>query len=258
MALGLLSLAADQVTAANIWRHLQLNLYNPDHVALSYQNYLRSHLANPYLKIANGVFTNVDVTIADQFRERATTCFGSTARTLNFARNQRAAAAINDWVAQKTNNLTTHLISTNSLNANTNVLLVNALHFKADWDVQFPPENTETAIFTLDIGHKVGLVEMMRMERFLPCSEEPLLDAKVLKLAYDDRNTTIVFILPNAVDGLWTLGHKLHSAGESNLRRILFDRPSNLDNPLVAVHLPKFEVELSTDLMSPLKEVTHF
>lgn len=262
LALGLLSMGVDQDTAVDTWQNLRLMAGSNDSVRIAniYQNYLETHLRGPYLKIANAVFTDDAVTIAAGFKDLASHQFGSLAQTLNFTNSAKAAKTMNDWIASKTNNLFTDLIASNSITEYTKVMLINAVHFKADWDAKFRRRDTVSEFFTspTETGrHKERVVEMMRMKTKLPCSEEPSIDAKVLKLEYVGRNTTMVFILPNEVDGLSTLGHRLRSAGAANLRRMLFDKPSRRrDYPLVDLYLPKFEVRFSTPLKKTLKKVT--
>ncbi|XP_015332562.1 serpin B6-like [Marmota marmota marmota] len=54
---------------------------------------------------------------------------------------------INTWVAKKTEDKITELLSPGSLNTNTKLVLVNAIYFKGNWDKQFDKELTQERPF---------------------------------------------------------------------------------------------------------------
>lgn len=241
-------------TAEEIWNGLNFQSKDRLFIADMYSNYLNSTLNNPFLNIANAIFVQEGVIVSDEFKELATHKFDSSAQTVNFAETKEAADKINDWVYHKTHGLIYDPISSDSFDAQTKMVLMNALSFKADWEIPFHASNNIKEPFHTADGKSENSVEMMTMTDFLQYTDAPEIDAKVLKLKYSDNNTTMVFILPNAVDGLASLGSKINFVGASAFRNMLRDTPYS-DRSMVNVHLPKFNVEIVISLKSVLKKV---
>lgn len=76
------------------------------------------------------------------------------AETLDFGDSANAAAKMNAFVAEATRNHITHLIDASHLNAETRLVLINALYFKAPWLEQFKKEDTTPGVFNTPSGPK--------------------------------------------------------------------------------------------------------
>jgi serine protease inhibitor len=63
------------------------------------------------------------------------------------------------------------------------LVLTNAVHFKADWGIQFLSRHTEKELFHVTPTQEVA-VDMMHMEKYLMYKHSTLLGAKVLELPY--------------------------------------------------------------------------
>lgn len=254
LALGLLSMGAGGETAKEIWKGLKFQTKNRNNVADVYSKYLISYLHHPFLKIANAIFVQDGFVISDEFKELATSNFGTHVHSLSFAESKMAANTINDWVSLNTHNLINDFITSDALDAQTKMLIVNALHFKANWEIPFDANKNIKAPFYTAEGKSESTVEMMRMQNVLRYTEVPEVDAKVLILYYDDKNTTMVFVLPNEVNGLSSLKTKLISVGPFAFQKMLHHKPLN-KRPMVNVQLPKFKVEFEVSLEGTLKKV---
>ena len=53
-----------------------------------------------------------------------------------------AAAEINNWVAEKTNNKVTEIVSADAVDTLTRLILINAVYFKGDWLKKFDVNST--------------------------------------------------------------------------------------------------------------------
>lgn len=74
------------------------------------------------------------------------------AETLDFANPSAAADTINKFVADATRDHITHLIESSQLDAETRLVLINALYFKAPWREQFKEEATQLGDFFTSSG----------------------------------------------------------------------------------------------------------
>ncbi|ODM87572.1 Speckle-type POZ protein B [Orchesella cincta] len=92
-----------------------------------------------------------------------------------------AATTINKWVESTTKNKIKHLISEDSLNSLTRLVLVNGIYFKGLWEHQFNTFSTSKAQFRTSESNNVE-VDMMYIQKTFPYAELPELDAKALGL----------------------------------------------------------------------------
>ncbi|KAJ8932604.1 hypothetical protein NQ318_000807 [Aromia moschata] len=155
-------------------------------------------------------------------------------KLVDFSKSEAAAGSINDWVEKKTNNKIRDLISVDSLNHLTRLVLVNAIYFKGTWQEKFKPARTATRKFYLNDEDTIENNENM--------------NAKVLQLLFVNNNVSLVVILPNERTGIADLKEKL--AG-GDLTKIT----GNMRRRKVYVKLPKFRIEQTIDLKEPLTEM---
>lgn len=115
------------------------------------------------LKVANKIYVANGYSIKPNFSDIARESFNSEAQNINFNSKVAAARTINKWVEDHTSNKIIDLISPNSLNANTKMILVNAIYFKGEWETKFVPQRTGKKEFYLDAYNTV-IVDMMEIE----------------------------------------------------------------------------------------------
>lgn len=253
-ALGLIGLGAAGKTADEIWTALHLELNERHNATYEFAFLLKQIHRNPLVKMANQLFVQDGLHIDDIFIQTALAIYGSGVKFVHFADSQQSAATINDWVSKKTNGQINDLVTSDMLNADTKMVLVNSIYFKGDWETPFDPiENTNVPFNTID--GRSDSIEMMRMDEFVRYEEVPELDAKIIELPYQDSNTSMIFILPNTANGLRNLETKLHTFDLIAMRRSLSDNMEAKKRPKVLVSLPKFKVEFNVDLENALKKV---
>nr|CAD7427469.1 unnamed protein product [Timema monikensis] len=204
--------------------------------------------SNITLEIANKVFTQQNYVIKEDFQALAKNSFLSEAQALNFADNVVSAGVINQWVEERTKNKIKDLISPDMLDSLTRLVMVNAVYFKGNWQDQFKPEMTTTEPFYVSAEVKKD-VRMMHLKKHFRYSEVDELEAQVLELPYEERQVSMVILLPNDRNGLPNLEAKLTS---EKLTEVL----SQLHSTEVNVSIPRFKLEDTIDLNSVLQEVT--
>lgn len=70
---------------------------------------MRQDVKGAELKLANKVFTASGSKLLSDFQEVTKTYFGSESQSVDFTNTEQAAATINNWCADKTNNRITEL-----------------------------------------------------------------------------------------------------------------------------------------------------
>lgn len=68
---------------------------------------------------------------------------------MNFGDPTVAASTINSWISSSTDNLINNLISADSINPETYMILVNAIYFKGTWETKFNAADTKQKQFQL-------------------------------------------------------------------------------------------------------------
>lgn len=151
---------------------------------------------------------------------------------------------INDWVKAKTEGKIEKILD--ELSPNSVCVLLNAIYFKGNWASQFKREATRDAPFRLATGKEATVLLMYQKGKFKLLENDAF---QVLVMPYSGRKSSMVMILPRAVDGLAalektltakTLAQWLAEADEQEARE-------------AQVFVPRFTLESDYDLIPPCK-----
>nr|XP_023020182.1 alaserpin-like isoform X1 [Leptinotarsa decemlineata] len=196
------------------------------------------------LSTANKVYVGQGVKLEDEFKQVAENIFESGAETVNFASNVEAAAKINSWVEDRTERRIKNLIDPVSIGGDTKMVLVNTLYLKGRWQSPFYRYRTAKRTFHVSKDETVE-VDMMGQTEYLKYYENSALKAKFLEMSYSGGNVSMVFILPNDIDGLPAL--------EQNMDALLAPQPFELRR--VDVKIPKFKIETEIEMIPILEKL---
>ena len=196
------------------------------------------------LYIANSLWPQKDYPFRQQYLSLIQKHYGSSVTPVDFVKaTEEARRIINTWVADETKKKITDLIRKGDLDPLTVLVLVNAIYFKGNWAIQFDPELTEIADFTLPGGGKKQ-VPMMHQRGTYGYRE--LDGLQVLELPYEGEQLSMCILLPRNPNGLSKL--------ENSLSPEKVD--SWLSDPLkvtARIFLPKFKIAWGTvELNKPL------
>ncbi|XP_017050323.1 serine protease inhibitor 42Dd isoform X3 [Drosophila ficusphila] len=233
-------LGAQGQTAAELDLGLGLASSDPAKIAQSFHQVLAAYQDSQILRIANKIFVMEGYPLRQEFDQLLTKQFLSAAQNVNFAKSAEAAATINGWVEQRTNHLIKDLVPASALDANSRLVLVNAIHFKGTWLHQFPKHGTRQEAFHLD-GERSVQVPMMSLKERFRYADLPALDATALELPYKDSDLSMLIVLPNSKTGLSVLEEKLRVTPLSSITQALH-------RTQVVVKLPKFKAEFEVEL----------
>jgi len=185
--------------------------------------------ADPEVKflIANSAWAKASENISEEYIQTVQKVFDAEVQPLS------APKAINDWCAQKTNNLIPHMID--KINPDEILMLINAIYFKGSWAKKFDKQFTSSKLFKS--GRKTAEVKMMSQTRdnFLYLEEESF---QMVTLDYGkaDRFAATVLLPRESVD--------INEFIQSSLNTEHWKEwQSSLRSKKGTLHLPRIKVE---------------
>ncbi|ESO82151.1 hypothetical protein LOTGIDRAFT_198226 [Lottia gigantea] len=159
--------------------------------------------------IANRMYLDNAYSILESFTKICKEDFKADAVNVDFqGAISDAEKTINGWVKESTKGKIQEVLQPNSLKSNTAMLLLNAIFFKADWDVKFDPSLTVNRLFIMGPDNEVEIPFMRRMASFRTGYSEEL-DCATLELPYKDGAFSMFVALPSETNGIFALEKKL-------------------------------------------------
>lgn len=213
-----------------------------------YLNSLRSNVgSDSALSIANQIYVQNQYQLNPNFKTVIAQQFQSGIDSVNFAESKASAAKINQFVEQQTNGKIKNFISPDQLDTTTRALLVNAIHFKGQWQQPFNKSKTVQADFYLNETEAVP-VDFMTAKEYFHSANLIALNARALELKYVNSNYSFMIILPDNRTGLADLESKLQYVN-------LADVSSQMSFDELEITIPKFAIEYEVKLNDVLKNV---
>lgn len=205
------------------------------------------------LRVVNRIYVNRQFSVKPQFNQLIGRDFFAGAESLDFGRNQEAAATINRYVAAHTNQQITGLVDAGQLSANTRMVLINAVHFKAPWAHPFPKRATQKMPFFVNVagvGPASVQLDFMQQTRSFRYADLPRLNSIMVGLPYKTGGYVMNVVLPNASGGggLTQLRTALRNGDLSRLSAAMAER--NID-----LRMPKFTSRTKATLNGPLERL---
>jgi serpin B len=190
------------------------------------------------LTTANALWGQKGLPWRPEFTELTRKFYGAGLNEVDFAETEAARRVINDWVAARTKDKIRDLIPPRLLDADTRLVLTNAIYFKSAWLSPFRKEGTQKQLFTRADGTKVDAELMTQTGGFKYAEEESL---QVLDLPYQRGELSMVVLLPRAADGLAKLEDGLTAEKLAGWAKAAM--PAT-----VRVSLPRFKTEKEISL----------
>ena len=196
------------------------------------------------LSVANALWGQEGFRFLDEFLGLLKRNYGAGLRQVDFARaTEKARQTINRWIEKETRDKIKDLIKPGVLNADTRLVLTNAIYFKGTWQHQFKKRATADQPFTLQNGDEVRAPMMTQTERFR-YFETPALQA--LEMTYRGNRLSMIVLLPRKKDGLPDLEKALDAKSPRGWI-------AGLKSRRVEVSLPKFTTTSEFGLADTLK-----
>ena len=197
------------------------------------------------LNIVNAVWGQKGHPFREEFLDVLAQSYGAGVRPTDFiAAPEESRVAINDWVAESTEDRIRDLIPPDVINSLTRMVLTNAIYFNASWLFPFSEVDTRPQPFHLLDGGSVD-VQMMRTSEDLGYVAGE--GYQVVDLPYVGHEMSMTVIVPDR--GRFREFEDSLDAGLAE--RIV----ANLEFRRVTLDLPKFEFESQFRLGETLKSM---
>ncbi|XP_021513450.1 serpin B9-like [Meriones unguiculatus] len=197
------------------------------------------------LRVASRLFAENTCEFLPTFKESCLQFYKSELEQLSFAKDaEESRKHINTWVSKQTKGKIPELLSEDSVDSQTRLVLVNATYFKGRWHRQFDIKSTREMLFKINEKEKRP-VQMMCQEHTFKLAYVSEVQAQVLLLPYKGKDLNMLVLLPD--DGVDL------SQVENNLTFMklkAWTRPDFMKNTKVSVFLPKFKLQEDYDMES--------
>jgi serpin B len=185
------------------------------------------------LRVANRLWGQTGFHFLPEFLEVTKADYGADLGLLDFRQAEAARQTINTWIEEQTDDKIQNLLAPGVLDANTRLVLTNAIYFKARWTHEFSKSATTDAPFHTSGSQQVTVPTMRQTHRLRYGAAD---DMQILELPYaQDGNLSMLIVLPKKIDGLSDLQRRLTSENLQKWSAGLQSRPVN-------VYLPKFKM----------------
>ncbi|XP_047590927.1 serpin B6 isoform X1 [Lutra lutra] len=199
------------------------------------------------LRTANRLFGDKSYEFLSSFKDSCLKFYQAEMEELDFhTAAEESRAHINTWVAEKTEGQITELLSPGSVDSMTNLILVNAIYFKGNWDNQFNKTQTMERPFKVSKNEEKP-VQMMFKKSTFQMTYIGEIFTKILVLPYVGKELNMIIMLPDENTDLRTVEKEL-----TYEKFVEWTRPDMLDKEEVEVFLPRFKLEEDYDMKNVL------
>lgn len=189
-------------------------------------------------RTANRLFGHQRYTFEAPYLSLTQSLFAAPLERLDFAQATPARQRINGWVAEQTMDKIRDLLPEGSIDADTRLVLVNAMYLRAPWETPFPDYATRDDTFYVGGSTATPVPTMSRSGRLQLATAQGF---KALEIPYRGAELAMDILLPDARDGLPALEAGLTSDS-------IQSTVGALSPTQVVLRLPRFRV--ATDSVS--------
>ena len=170
----------------------------------------------------------------------------------NFSNGKAVAQEINQWISQKTNGLIKDLISPDSLDDLTALVMVNTIYFKANWKNKFDKMMTKEIGFNLIDGSILSLSMMHLTDKKFEYFEDNRI--QILSMPYETSEFAMDIFLQKG----WNNNPSENMAKINELKDTYMNYDLELimrNNVKVEVYFPKFTQRKKSQLVNVFKQM---
>ncbi|NXK79982.1 SPB10 protein, partial [Amazona guildingii] len=199
------------------------------------------------LKTANRIYVEKTFSLLPVYIQLSKNYYKAEPHKVNFKTAlEQSRKEINTWVEKQTEGKIKNLLGPRDVATSTKMILVNAVYFKAEWEVKFPEDNTVLQPFRLS-KNKTKPVKMMCVRNTFPVLIMETLNFKMIELPYVKHELSMFILLPDDIKDATTGLEQLE-------RELTYEKLSEwtdskkMTETLVDLYLPKFTLEEKYDL----------
>ncbi|KAK9874813.1 hypothetical protein WA026_005621 [Henosepilachna vigintioctopunctata] len=244
--LAMMSLGARGETAAQLKKALRLDDGTDQQIKEGYKSFSDQMKEAKHLTMETAIKAYVaeGLSLVPEMEKIATHYFDSGVENVNFNKPEETAAKINNWVEKETHHKIKNLITEDNIGPLTRFILANTFYFKGDFQHPFDVSATKKDDFHISKTETVQ-VDMMKLSASILTGVDSDIGVRMITLPYRNKAAQLAILLPDDIDKT--------DAMENNIMKIWEAR--NLTREYVEVHLPKFRVESSLDMIPALKKM---
>ncbi|KAM4714343.1 plasminogen activator inhibitor 1 [Anableps anableps] len=161
------------------------------------QRLLQRNLASEVgVDIASGVMVERKMSLEKRFRRALAKTFQTGPHQMDFTKPEQAVNIINAWVSDHTAGAIPEFLATGSLDDETRLVFLNALHFHRLWKFPFDPKLTQERMFHCANGSSVS-VHMMRLTNHFNYGEFVTADGvdyDVIEVPYEGDSLSMLLV----------------------------------------------------------------
>ncbi|NWY58306.1 SPB10 protein, partial [Chionis minor] len=206
------------------------------------------------LRSANRIYVEKTFPLLPTYIQLSKNYYKAEPHKVNFkTAPEQTRKEINTWVEKQTEGKIKDLLSSQDVVNSTKLILVNAIYFKAEWEVKFRAGDTDLQPFRLS-KNKTKPVKMMYMRNTFPVLIMETMNFKMIELPYVKRELSMFILLPDDIKDSTTGLEQLE-------RELTYEKLSEwtdskkMTETLVDLYLPKFTMEERYDLSEKLSSM---
>ncbi|XP_063182089.1 heterochromatin-associated protein MENT-like isoform X2 [Chroicocephalus ridibundus] len=151
------------------------------------------------LKSANCIYVEKTFPLLPMYIQLSKNYYKAEPRKVNFkTAPDQSRKEINTWVEKQTEGKIKNFLGSRDVINSTRLILVNAIYFKAEWEVKFQAENTDMQPFRLS-KNKTKPVKMMHMRDTFPVLIMETMNFKMIELPYVKHELSMFILLPDDI-----------------------------------------------------------
>uniref|UniRef100_U5EIS2 Putative salivary serpin n=1 Tax=Corethrella appendiculata TaxID=1370023 RepID=U5EIS2_9DIPT len=223
---------SDETMQTNIKDILKLQAHelNPNNEFIKYKS-------NSFVRIANKVVTNSAKKLASNFQTKLAEV-GLSATEVDLSNKAATVTEINRWVENVTSSLIKEIVKEEDITDDLEMLLLNAVTFKAGWEEPFKKDNTYETDFTLADGTQRKVDMMRRYNGKFRIDETTIPNVQLLELPYEDQSDAVMWIvLPNEGKSFSEVVQNLDVTKLNEIDQQMYERT------VERVEIPRFKIE---------------
>ena len=199
------------------------------------------------LNMANALFVEESYSLLSEFEEIVKKDYRANLESVDFSKKpSEQASRINAWAAEATHDRIQKLLTENDIKADTRLVLVNAIYFKALWQTPFRVlETLRPESFWKAENQSAPVTFVYQQDKFQYTEEGGL---QILEIPYTGERFSMVILLPETKEGWRDLEAQLTP-------KKLSEWMHALQEETVQVYLPKFKARLRCELQPALKGI---
>jgi len=200
------------------------------------------------ISLANAIWAQENFGFLPEYIQNIEKWYDAALTEMDFTKKDAREASrqrINNWVEENTRKKIKNLIGPGVLDANTRMVLTNAIYFNGKWMWPFDKSRTAPSIFHVSSQESL-ITDFMNQTRTLPYYEDEEIQA--LRLPYRNDRISMTIILPRKADG-WKLASRV--IDNEGLAQV----ESQFETTEVQLSLPKFSFELKLNLRKELTDM---